>query len=110
MIDSVDALADEFLKRNMFQDAQMVITSLIYDSYFTMNKKEWIDQENKKYRKSTEAYFKKFYLKFKLLYEKIPEEIKAQIIMGIKNRMFGEGLLMESITFEDWIKHVIKNY
>jgi hypothetical protein len=26
--------------------------------------------------------------------------------MGIKNRMYGEGLLMESITFEDWIKQV----
>ena len=39
----------------------------------------------------------------------VKEIAKAQIIMGIKNRMYGEGLLMESITFEDWIKHIIKN-
>jgi hypothetical protein len=30
--------------------------------------------------------------------------------MGIKNRMYGEGLLMESITFEDWIKHIVNKY
>jgi hypothetical protein len=36
--------------------------------------------------------------------------VKAQIIMGIKNRFFQEGLLMESITFEDWIKHVERDF
>ena len=110
MIDSITALADELLRRGLQTEAQQFVTSLIYDAYFTMNKKEWIDQENKEYRTSTESYFKKFFLKYKTLYETIPEEAKAQIIMGIKNRMFTEGLLMESITFEDWIKHVIKNY
>ena len=30
--------------------------------------------------------------------------------MGIKSRMFGEGLLMESITFDDWIRHIKKKY
>ena len=31
---------------------------------------------------------------------------KTKIIMGIKNRMFGEGLLMETQTFDQWIKHI----
>ena len=49
-------------------------------------------------------------MKFKDLFDAIPMEVKAQIIMGIKNRMYAEGLLMESITFEDWIKHIIEKY
>jgi hypothetical protein len=45
-------------------------------------------------------------LRFEQLFNTIPQEAKAQIIMGIKNRMFSEGLLMETTTFDDWIKHI----
>jgi hypothetical protein len=106
MLDSNEALVDELLSRKMKMDAQQYITAMIYDAYFTMNKEEWINQENKEYRDATEKRFKRYYTKFKPLYNKIAPDIKAQIIMGIKNRMFQEGLLMESITFEDWIKKV----
>lgn len=110
MLDSTEALVDEFIKRKKLEDAQFYATSMIFDAYFTMNKDEWINQENKAYRKATEKRFKSYYVKFKYLYDTIPEEIKAQIIMGIKNRMYAEGLLMESITFEAWIKHIMKKY
>lgn len=106
MLDSNEALVDEFLGRRRKEDAQFYATSMIFDAYFTMNKDEWINQENKEYRTATERRFKDYYLKFKHLYDTIPADVKAQIIMGIKNRMYGEGLLMESITFEDWIKQV----
>lgn len=110
MLDSNDSLVDELLRRFRKEDAQFYATSMIFDAYFTMNKQEWINQENKEYRAATEKRFKEYYMKFKTLYDSIPEEIKAQIIMGIKNRMFTEGLLMESITFDDWIKHIIEKY
>lgn len=110
MLDSNEALIDELLHRAKFEDAQFYATGMIFDAYFTMNKDEWINQENKQYRRSTERRFKKYYLKFKHLYETLPQEAKFQIISGIKNRMYTEGLLMETITFEDWIKHVLKKY
>jgi glycosyltransferase involved in cell wall biosynthesis len=110
MLDSNEALVDELLRRNRSQDAQFYCTSMIFDAYFTMNKPEWINQENKEYRNATEKRFKAYYVKFKHLFESIPEDIKFQIIMGIKNRMYAEGLIMESITFEDWIKHINKKY
>lgn len=106
MLDSNTALISELLRRERIEDARFYATSMIFDAYFTMNKAEWINQENKEYRAATERRFKEYYLLFKPLYNAIPEEEKAQIIMGIKNRMYGEGLLMESITFEDWIKQV----
>ena len=110
MLDSNEALVDEFIRRKRIQDAQFYATSMIFDAYFTMNKSEWINQENREYRNATEKRFKEYYKKFENLYQSIPDDAKAQIIMGIKNRMFGEGLLMESITFEDWIKHIINKY
>ena len=108
MLDSSTSLINQLIKRNKVQDAQFRATSMIYDAYFTMNKDEWINQENKQYRRATELRFKKFYDTFVYLMDAINPQAKAQIIMGIKNRFFQEGLLMESITFEDWIKHIKK--
>ena len=110
MLDSNTALVNEFINRNKISEAQFYVTSMIYDAYFTMNKAEWLNQENQEYRANTERRFKEYYTQFKNLFDEISAEIKAQIIMGIKNRMFGEGLLMESITFDDWIQHIIKTY
>ena len=107
MLDSSTALVDEFLDRKMEPEAQFYSTSMIYDAYFTMNKEEWINQENKEYRDATEKRFKEYYLQFKHLLDSIPMEVKNQIIVGMKNRMFTEGLMMESITFDDWIKHIL---
>ena len=79
---------------------------MTFDSYYTMNKKEWLDQENQEYRKSTERRFSEYYRKFKVLVDLIGEEKRNQIIVGIKNRMFGEGVMLEKITFDDWIRHI----
>jgi glycosyltransferase involved in cell wall biosynthesis len=107
MLDSNTALVSELLKRGHKEDAQFYATNMIYDAYFTMNKAEWIDQENQQYRDATELRFKEYYLQFQSLYESIPQDVKTQIVMGIKNRMYGEGLLMEHITFDDWITKVL---
>lgn len=107
MLDSNTALVNEFLRRDMYETAQFYVTSMIFDAYFTMNKDEWINQENVEYRDATERRFKEYYLEFKKIYETTPIQVKSQIIAGIKNRMFGEGLLMESITFDSWIDHIM---
>ena len=106
MLDSNDALIEQFLDRKRNEDAMFYATSMIYDAYFTMNKDEWLNQENKEYRHATEMRFKEYWMKYKYLHDKIPQDIKAQIIMGIKNRMYGEGMILESQTFSEWIKKV----
>ena len=110
MLDSNDALVSEFLRRGRKEDAQFYATAMIFDAYFTMNKDEWINQENKEYRSATEKRFKQYFVKFKHLYDTVAPDVKYQTIMQIKNRMYAEGLLMESITFEDWIKFVLEQY
>ena len=110
MLDSSTALVNELLRREKKNMAEEVVTSMIMDAYFTMNKDEWINQDNKEYRIKTERRFKDYYLNFKYLFESINKTRKTQIIMSIKNRMFMEGLVMESITFDDWIKEVMEEY
>lgn len=106
MLDSATALIEQFLSRSRKEDAMFYATSTIYDAYFTLNKDEWINQENQEYRAAVEKRFAKFYQDYKSLYEEVPKEVKQQIIVGMKNRMFGEGLMMEHITFDDWIKSI----
>ena len=84
----------------------LFVAFMIYDAYFTLNKKEWIEQDNQDYRNSVELRFKEYFKEFNYLYESISEDVKNQIIVGLKNRMFNEGLIMEQITFDDWIKHI----
>ena len=106
MLDSNTALIKQFLSRDKQEDAQFYAVSMIYDAYFTMNKDEWINQENKEYRYAVEKRFKDYWIEFKYLHDAIQPEFKNQIIMSIKNRMFMEGMVLESITFGEWIKTI----
>ena len=106
MLDSNTALVNELLKRNKYQDAQFYAFSMIYDAYFTMNKDEWINQENKEYRDNTEKRFAEYYKNFKQLAETIPLEAKSMILQGLRNRFYQEGMLLEKVTFESWITHI----
>ena len=106
MLESNDMLVQQFLDRRRKEDAQFYAVGMIYDAYFTMNKDEWLNQENKEYRHSTEKRFKEYWTKYKHLHNEIPQDIKTQIIMGIKNRMYAEGMVLETLTFNEWIKQV----
>lgn len=106
MLDSSTALINELLRRNKYPDAQFYAASMIFDAYFTMNKDEWINQENKEYRDNTEKRFAQFYRTFKQMATSISPEVKAQILQGLRNRFYQEGMLLESVTFNEWIKHI----
>lgn len=42
-LDSNEALVQEFISRGMMEAAQYYTTWMVYHSYYTMNKKDWID-------------------------------------------------------------------
>lgn len=108
MLDSSDACVGEFIKRHRISIAKQLAVGMIFDCYFNMNKDEWLNQENQEYRTKTERRFRDYYHKYREYFETIDKNEKNQIIMGIKNRMFQEGLMMESITFDDWIQEIEK--
>lgn len=106
MVASNTALVEQFINRGMMQDARFYATSMIMDCYYSINCKQWIAEENADFKYTLEKCFKEYYTRFKTLFKETEENIKSQIIMGIRNRFFQEGLMLESITFEDWIKHI----
>ena len=108
MLDSNDALIEEFLKRKVEDKAQFYVTFMIFDAYYTMNKPEWINQENKEYRKSTEHRFAQYYKKYKKLWNSVSQNDKMQISQGVRGRSVMEGMQMEAMTIDEWLKHIEK--
>lgn len=106
MLQSNTALVEQFISRDMKNEARFYATSMIMDAYYSLNCKQWLDTENAEYRNILEKDFKEYFTKFEHLFNEISEQDKHQIIYAIRNRFFIEGLMLESITFEDWIKHI----
>ena len=107
MLDSNDSLVDEFIKRGMIDKAMFYATSIIFDAYYMMNKPEWINQENKEYRDMTERRFKAYFVKHRNLWDSMPVSQKMQVSNGVRARTVNEGMLMESITVENWLAHIL---
>lgn len=106
MIDSSDALITALMKRGVYDKANFYVAVMLLDAYYTMNKPEWIDQENQQYRDSTEHRFAEYYHKYKAMWDSIPIQDKMQISQGIRGRSVAEGMQMESITIEEWLKRI----
>ena len=79
---------------------------MIFDAYYTMNKEEWKNQENQEYRNATELRFSEYFKKYKSMWETIPINDKMMISSNVRNRSVMEGMRMEAITIDDWLKHV----
>jgi glycosyltransferase involved in cell wall biosynthesis len=108
MLDSNDALIDEFLSRGMSDKAAFFTVFMIFDAYYNMNKPEWINQKNKTYRQETEKRFAKYYKKYKEVWDAVPLNDKMQISNGVRSRMVTEGMQMETMTIDRWLKKIEK--
>ena len=108
MLDSNDALIDEFLSRGLQDKAMFFSVFMIFDAYYTMNKPEWIDQENQEYRNSTELRFADYFRKHKDMWETVPINDKMMISNQVRSRSVMEGMRMEAITIDNWLKHIEK--
>ena len=108
LIDSNDALIDEFVRRGMMDKAAYFTAFMIFDAYYTMNKPEWVNQENREYRESTELRFASYYRKRRALWDQIPLPERMQISNGVRTRIVNEGMLMEAVTIDDWLRKIRK--
>ena len=106
LIASNDALIDEFLKRGMLDKAAFYVAFMIFDAYYTMNKPEWKSQENRQCRDSTERRFAGYFRKREDLWDGVSVQERMQISAMARNRSISEGMQMESITIDGWLRRV----
>jgi len=106
MIESNDALIDEFVKRGMLEIANMCVGIMIFDTYYTFNKIDWVNQENKEYRDKTERHFSEYYKKRKDMWGKLSNKEKMELSDSIRQRSVRDGMMMENITLDDWLNKI----
>ena len=106
MIDSNSALIAEFRKKGHPDKAAFYTVFMIFDAYYTMNKPEWIDMENQEYRNATEKHFSDYYKTHKKIWETFPYQEKMNISQGIRGRSVQEGMHLEKMTVDEWLKHI----
>ena len=110
MIDSNSALLDEFVRRAMYEKANLYCCMLTWDCFFTMCKKEWVEQENQVYRENTERHFADYFRVHQAKWDAVPETDKLMISQGIRQRSIQEGMLMEPITIGAWLEQILAKY
>lgn len=106
MIDSNSALIAEFRHKGRPDLSAFYMVFMIFDAYYTMNKPEWIDMENQEYRNATEKHFAEYYKTHKKTWETFPYQEKMNISQGIRGRSVQEGMRMEAMTVDEWLKHI----
>ena len=106
LLDSNEKLIQEFLRRNMKDKATFFTVFMIFDAYYTMNKDEWLNQENQEYRAATEKRFSEWFEQKKNLWESMPIGDKMLISNDVRSRNVMEGMKMEAITIDAWLEHI----
>lgn len=106
MLDSNDALISEFLYRGIKDKAKFFTAFMVFDAYYTMNKPEWIDQENQEYRIATEVRFAEWFEKYRYLWTDISDQDKMMISNQVRTRSVMEGMQMETVTINEWLKTI----
>lgn len=106
MIASNSAVVDEFIRRAMTDKAAQYFVMHVFDVYYMLNKPEWIEKTNEKYRDKVERDFAAHFKKHKQLWDDMPSQEKLMISQGVRQRSVMEGMLIEAITVDDWLKKI----
>ena len=109
-LDSNDALVDEFVKRGIMEKAMYFCTNMIFETYYTMNKPEWVSQENTEHREKTEKRFAEYFKKHKSLWDAVPMNDKVNVSDKAREKAIGGGMLLEAVTVFDWLDQIGEKY
>lgn len=106
LLKSSDALIQEFNRRGEDVKAKFYVVSAVMDAYYTMNMPDWINQDNKDYRDSTERKFAEYFRKYEAVWDSVADRDKMKVSNHIRARSVNDGMGMESVTISDWLKHI----
>ena len=106
LLKSSDALIQEFNRRGEEKKAKFYVVAAVMDAYYTMNKPDWINQDNKDYRDSTERNFAEYFRKYEDVWDSVADRDKMRVSNHIRERSVNEGMGMECVTISDWLNHI----
>lgn len=110
LLDSIDSVIDVYLSKNMESLAIMQTIYNVIKTYYILNKPEWRKIENIEYMAKLEKRVYDFYFKRQSLWSKATPETILNITNELRTKIIKEGMLMEELTFNQWLDKIIKSY
>ena len=110
MIASNSAVTDEFIRRGMTDKAAQYFVMMTFDVYYMLNKPEWIEKTNSKYRDKVEKDFVAHFRAHRELWDNMPNQEKMMISQGVRQRSVMEGMLLEAVTCQQWLDRILDKY
>ena len=105
-LDSITALVDQLVERGKKGNAEVLICTQMFDTYYLMNTPSWLNQDNQTYRIDTERRFKEFYQKYVSVFDGMDKTFKLTISNQVRSNKIKAGMEMEKQTFEQWIDYI----
>ena len=105
-IDSITALVDQLKYRGQEENAQLLMCTQMFDTYYLMNTDNWLKQENQEYRIETEKRFKEFYEKYSEWFNSLSSAYRVNISNQARANKIRSGMGMEKQTFDQWIEYI----
>lgn len=105
-IDSVTSLIEQLIERKREDNANILVCTQMFDTYYLMNTDSWLKQDNQAYRIATEKRFREFYNTFKDRFEGLNRNIRLTISNQVRAGKIKSGMEMEKQTFEQWIEYI----
>lgn len=106
LIQSCAALARRFVQKQRLQQAKELVTSMVYDTYLTMQKADWWLEENKELRDMNVRAFRRFFDKHKQFYKALDDATRNRILHRSVTKKSNEGVYLVKQTFDEWMKEV----
>ncbi len=106
MLDSSDALLDELHRRGMGGFVNIYAGLMLFEAYYALNRKEWLETTHQEYRDITERRVADYYHKYKANFDAMTDTEKMKASSIVRERSINKGMMMESVSFPEWIKHI----
>lgn len=105
-LDSITALVNQLIERGKPDNANILIATQMFDTYYLMNTPSWLEQDNQKYRLDTEKRFKTFYETYCDRFNGMDKVLRITISNQVRSNKIKVGMEMEKQTFEQWIDYI----
>lgn len=99
-------ITEQLHERGFIDEFFDSVCKTFFDSYYDFNEPLFINPEHKELVRAAEKEFKKFYSKYIKSFLECDSARLAKTMMASRLGAYNAGLQLETITFNDWLKHI----
>ena len=102
------ALTEEFLKREMMEEALTAVVKTVIDTYYDCQQATWRTPKNKSLLHKAENWFAAYLKRYANYYTQADIKLISGIAKASRENALNKGtFFMEAETLKDWLQHIM---